>query len=800
MTLLDNSNPELKQPAADAPRATHSESSFARLRRAIDGQEWVKGAVNYDEDLHFSTWYLRASCERQTAGLYAGYSTLLAFYQGFTEHYYLLKQECVATARAIVERALQQPRWLPQIVQRIVELSDKLTRAFPPKTSAARLTRYSDEELLRLYRKHDAAQRALNRYARLPEALDRGVSYFSNYLLEQLRSRGLTHTAADEAFAVLSQPLAPSVLAQELMEFETLVDAARTAGAARLTTAASSSRLRMFLDPSLLKQIRAHHKKWRFLSYHGYGRREPASLGQYIDRLREGLNRPASTTCTCDKHSVAGRERARQAILEELNLDAAHQALFDIYPQIGAAKLHRRNAQLRNFYYLDLLLAEIARRIGVAEWTVRCMTPEEVYESLTSHRRAPSMTAARENGCLFAIVDGTEFVLSGPEFLELQRLVQVKSTVANQSGELRGHVACRGKVSGRCRVVIRADDLREDFEPGSILVSESTDPDLIGILKKAGGVLTEQGGVTSHAAIICRELGIPTIIGIDRLLEHLRDGDLVELDAETGVVRKLSQEIKPLSCVVPGNSGIRPLEQVGGKAHNLDRVHALGFHVPEFFLLNCDDIRNSQPEALAADRAVFEAWTIRQLGLAANETLALRSSAVVEDSDHGSLAGAYRSLLNVEVKKIFPALHEFLASNGSGNGEAGYRGSIIVQRMIEPDYSGVCLTLDSRTGNRNAVILEFVAGGNADVTGGRIQPERVVVDRLTGDILDDERRQTKPASTIDVAALVEQFLTLEARFGKPLDIEWAYTGQKLFILQARAIVHRVLVPLSSSDR
>src|ERR1035441_10667659 len=75
-----------------------------RLQQRAQGREWVKGAVNYDEDLHFSTYYLRASCSGVTLPLnYPGYSCIVASYEGFHETYYLLKEECRESAVAIVE-------------------------------------------------------------------------------------------------------------------------------------------------------------------------------------------------------------------------------------------------------------------------------------------------------------------------------------------------------------------------------------------------------------------------------------------------------------------------------------------------------------------------------------------------------------------------------------------------------------------------------------------------------------------------------------------------------------------------
>src|SRR5579872_1018772 len=206
------------------------EESLANL---LASKEWVKGAVNYDEDLHFSTFYLRASCAHVTAPLYPGYTAIVAFYSGFNETYYLLKHECASTAAAIVRKALRRPSWLPNVLRAIRRESDALGRVFGPTVSAERLARMSDARLLALYRRHAARQRALYRVARLPEALDRGVSHFSEYLQGYLRRQGLSADACAETFHAFSQPIEPSVLARELMDFDAIVEGVRGDAAVR---------------------------------------------------------------------------------------------------------------------------------------------------------------------------------------------------------------------------------------------------------------------------------------------------------------------------------------------------------------------------------------------------------------------------------------------------------------------------------------------------------------------------------------------------------------------------------------
>src|SRR5262249_35135509 len=155
---------------------------------------------------------------------------------------------------------------LPGVVEEIYRRSDALARVFAVDTSAARLARLSDAALLALLRRHASRQRALYRVARLPEALDRGVSYFTNYLTEHLRKLGVPEAELGDTFAVLSQPSAPSVLAQEIIDFDRIVQAVVESGAAERITA-HGPRAHLFLEPALLRQLDAHREKWGFLHY-----------------------------------------------------------------------------------------------------------------------------------------------------------------------------------------------------------------------------------------------------------------------------------------------------------------------------------------------------------------------------------------------------------------------------------------------------------------------------------------------------------------------------------------------------
>ena len=108
-------------------------------------------------------------------------------------------------------------------------------------------------------------------------------------------------------------------------------------------------------------------------------------------------------------------------------------------------------------------------------------------------------------------------------------------TSFNLRSELKGQIACLGKVRGIVRIIF--DPFKaSNFKKGEILVTGMTRPEFVPLMKKAAGIVTNEGGITTHAAIVSRELNIPCIIGTRVATQVLKDGDLVEVDATKGKV------------------------------------------------------------------------------------------------------------------------------------------------------------------------------------------------------------------------------------------------------------------------
>lgn len=123
------------------------------------------------------------------------------------------------------------------------------------------------------------------------------------------------------------------------------------------------------------------------------------------------------------------------------------------------------------------------------------------------------------------------------EYGEVKEKAQALFKAMDKGTSLRllGNVAYQGSARGVVKIILNENDFPK-FRTGEILVTSMTRPEFVPLMKKAAAVITDEGGITCHAAIVSRELKIPCIIGTKNATRVLNDGDFVEIDAENGTV------------------------------------------------------------------------------------------------------------------------------------------------------------------------------------------------------------------------------------------------------------------------
>lgn len=198
----------------------------------------------------------------------------------------------------------------------------------------------------------------------------------------------------------------------------------------------------------------------------------------------------------------------------------------------------RKREVLIILHYMDMMLNEIARRFNFAKGGLLNLLPQEINDLISGKELSVGLRE-REDAFGFMLKAGDVSVLNA-EAARAHWDAYLGSEMRTDVSELKGAVACRGSgpMRGRVRVVLDPR-IETDFERDEILVTTMTTPEYIFIMKKAAAIVTDNGGLTSHAAIVSRELNVPCIVGTKIATRVLKNGDMIEVDANAGIVRKI---------------------------------------------------------------------------------------------------------------------------------------------------------------------------------------------------------------------------------------------------------------------
>ena len=252
-----------------------------------------------------------------------------------------------------------------------------------------------------------------------------------------------------------------------------------------------------------------------------------------------------------------------------------------------------------------------------------------------------------------------------------------------------------------------------------------------------------------------------------------------------------------MSALIVSGSDAREVAKVGGKAAALSALLRAGFDVPAFVAI--------APEAFTSLGLCGEAsgQLKQQVATLGPGRFAVRSSGREEDGCAHSHAGQFLSLLDVAGDQVGDAalkvwrsgstdtLRAYRASRGLD--PAGGAPAVIVQRLVRARAAGVAFSADPVSGRRDRIVISAVAGLGDRLVGGEADGDDYVIDRTCGAVLQSPAGGgvLTPADLAALAALVRK---VEEEQTGPQDIEWAFEGDRLFLLQARPITTKLCAP------
>ena len=401
--------------------------------------------------------------------------------------------------------------------EKMIKLRDEL--------SGKDLTRLSDSQLKKYFLQFFELDKDICVYGLSLVALDLPHDMLTNKLNKRLKAtikeKKLKKRMSDY-FATLTQPWEKTFTSKERD------DMIKLAGKVKKNR-------KLNVDKLLDK----HCQKYCWLTYGLSG--PPVSREFYEAELNDLLEDPGLAG-KLEKTAQEAREikKKNQQAKKELALDKEDRYYFDLAREVVFQKGYRKEIMVLSFYLTGLVLKEVARRKALPFKLLRFCTVEEIVK-LLEKGKAPSVEELKERRHYLAVVTtrNKREILTGKRAREYVNKNVVKEKVS-KGQQMNGQIASPGLIKGEVRVINQVKDLPEMVE-GAVLVSVATNPDLMPAIKKSAAIVTEMGGMTCHAAIVSRELNKPCVIGVRNATKLLKQGDIVEVDAYHGIVRRLKE-------------------------------------------------------------------------------------------------------------------------------------------------------------------------------------------------------------------------------------------------------------------
>lgn len=193
------------------------------------------------------------------------------------------------------------------------------------------------------------------------------------------------------------------------------------------------------------------------------------------------------------------------------------------------------------WYAFDPIAIYLANQLSLSHEEFLMLTPEEVLKSISAGEIHGGQIKERQKNFVVGFINDNFILLAGDSVGDLPHFFN--PNISKNITEFKGNIACKGNAKGIVRIIKSKNEFNK-FNKGEILVTSMTTPDFILIMKKSSAIVTDEGGLSSHAAIVSRELNIPCIIGTKIATKVLHDGDLVEVNADKGIVKILKSSEK----------------------------------------------------------------------------------------------------------------------------------------------------------------------------------------------------------------------------------------------------------------
>lgn len=341
--------------------------------------------------------------------------------------------------------------------------------------------------------------------------------------------RSVPQDKVGEVFRILSTSIETTPLADEQMDW------------LRLILRFKKEKI-SFLNKKFNEAISTHHKKYTILG--AADGKDSWSKDHFVAIAKADKRSISAIQSEIRKVRTRGEKIKKQQkdLVKDYKIRPEDHYFCNMLAKIGHQRLLMRiDGWMPLYEAMKKIIRVIAKKYDYDSELIRFCTVDELVNFSRGKLISKDLLSKRKSCFLLVYKHPNTQVLYGQEadkkFREFVRTEDFEKT-----DNVKGTIAMKGKISGKVLLFQWGDDMSEKvkkIKDGEkiILVTGQTRPQLMPLIVRCSAIVTDEGGITSHSAIVSRELGIPCIVGTRIATRVFKDGDLIEVDADNGIVK-----------------------------------------------------------------------------------------------------------------------------------------------------------------------------------------------------------------------------------------------------------------------
>jgi phosphohistidine swiveling domain-containing protein len=523
------------------------------LKEQNQNKLWVKNIEGRSVPLNMILVWTYGGFEHQQRSVFLGeefpLKEFILVMKGLDiEGCYLVESQIKEIINKIIKVIIEKPEHVKEIHRQTYILNDAYFE-FCRNCINLNLSKIDDAELYKIIEQMLFFQHTSHMHSLCTSwLLDSNGATFSNYLINKTKKyikRNNKNLDFAKAFSILTTPLKDSRTIIEEREFLNI--------AIKILNDRNSKSIFLSLNDfskipkniplKIKEEINCHFIKWRWMPFDYLG---PAyDIDYYLKSLKEIItsNIDISAKIKVIDSRTLRLAKERKKIIYALKLSSEELEPYNIASDIIFLKGYRKECIFYGHYALSLIYKEISKRTDLAMNQIYMLTKHELEDMLFNGKEIDlnAINMKFKRNVLHYHKRKIKLYLAEDADLFLSKLDIKKEKVNLNNNTLSGTCASSGKAKGKIVIVNNNNDINKMYD-GAIMLSHTTFPSMVPAMKKAAAIITEDGGITCHAAIVSREMGTPCITGVKHALDILSDGDEVEIDASNAIVKVINKK------------------------------------------------------------------------------------------------------------------------------------------------------------------------------------------------------------------------------------------------------------------